>query len=155
MLQRVSRRLGAQEKGIPVKSRGKIRFGETIGWWGCSSCRAPVPNNHTGPCAVCGGRIGRVVPSAVRLDVDLGVIRPLRDFVPKPAEPLRQDWTNVALVAAAVSCIAAPLLGASSAGWNAVMVIMALNIWSSSISYYALALVGRGEQRTEQGATAG
>jgi hypothetical protein len=44
-----------------------------------------------------------------------------------------------------VSCFATPLLGASSAGWSAVAVVMALNIWSSSISYYALALVGRQE----------
>lgn len=129
-----------------MKSGAKIRFGETIGWWGCSSCRAAVPNNHTGPCLVCGGRIGRVVPSAVRLDVDLGVIRPLREFVPQVAKPPTPDWTNVALVAAAVSCFAAPLLGASNAGWNAVAVVMALNIWSSSISYYALAIVGRREE---------
>jgi hypothetical protein len=56
-----------------------------------------------------------------------------------------QDWTNVALVAAVVSCFATPLLGAQSVGWSAVVVVMALNIWSSSISYYALALVGRRE----------
>jgi len=129
-----------------VKSGAKIRFVETIGWWGCSSCRATVRNNHTGPCLLCGGRIGRVVPSAVRLDVDLGVVLPVRELVPQAAEPPRQDWTKVALVAAAVSCIAAPLLGAANAGWNAVAVVTALNIWSSSISYYALALVGRREQ---------
>jgi hypothetical protein len=117
-----------------------------MGWWGCLSCRAPVRNNHTGPCLVCGGRIGRVVPSAVRLDVSLGTVMPLREFVPKaPGQP-REDWTNVALVAAAVSCIGAPLLGVSNAGWNTVMAIMALNIWSSSISYYALAIVGRSKQ---------
>ena len=95
---------------------------------------------------VCGGRIGRVLPSGTQLNLDLGIVLPLREFVPKAAEPPKQDWTNVALAAAAVSCIAAPLLGASSAGWNAVAVVMALNIWSSSITYYALALVGRREQ---------
>ncbi len=130
-----------------MQSRAKLTFGETIGWWGCLSCRAMMANNHTGPCSLCGGQIGRVVPSAVRLDADLGVALPLRDFVPKAVELPRQDWTNVVLVAAAVSCIAAPVLGASNTGWNAVAVVMALNIWSSSITYYALALVGR-EQRT-------
>jgi hypothetical protein len=124
-----------------------MKFGETIGWWGCLSCRTMMANNHTGPCSVCGGQIGRIVPNAVRLDVDLGVVMPLRDLVPKAVVPPRQDWTNVALVAAAVSCFAAPLLGAANAGWNAVAVVMALNIWSSSITYYALALVGRPEPR--------
>ena len=71
---------------------------------------------------------------------------PKREFQPPAMEP-PQDWTNVALVAAVVSCFATPLLGASSAGWSAVAVVMALNIWSSSISYYALALVGRREQQ--------
>ena len=131
-----------------MQSGAKIKFCDTIGWWGCLSCRATMPNNHTGPCSLCGGQIGRVVPNAVRLDVDLGVVLPLRDFVPKPVELPKQDWTNVALVAAAVSCFAAPVLGAANAGWNAVAVVMALNIWSSSITYYALALVGRHEQRT-------
>jgi hypothetical protein len=128
-----------------VKSGAKMISGETIGWWGCLSCPATMPNNHTGPCGLCGGQIGRVVPNAVRLDVDLGVITPLRDFVPEAVEPPKQDWTNVALVAAAVSCFAAPVLGASNAGWNAVAVVMAMNIWSSSVSYYALAIVGRGD----------
>jgi len=72
---------------------------------------------------------------------------PKREIVPQVPEPPPQDWTNIALIAAAVSCFGAPLLGASSAGWNAVAVVMALNIWSSSISYYALALVGRREQK--------
>jgi hypothetical protein len=87
-----------------------------------------------------------MVPSAVRLDADLGIVKPLREAVPKVPQPPAQDWTNIALVAAAVSCFGAPLLGASSSGWSAVMVVMALNIWSSSISYYALALVGRRER---------
>jgi hypothetical protein len=97
---------------------------------------------------ICGGTIGRVVPRGTRLDADLGIVMPLREFAPKAVEPPKQDWTNVALVAAAVSCIASPLLGASNTGWNAVVVVMALNIWSSSISYYALALVGRRDQPT-------
>ena len=86
------------------------------------------------------------MPNVVRLDADLGIKMPLREAVPKVEEPPPPDWTNIALVAAAVSCFATPFLGASSAGWNAVVVIMALNIWSSSISYYALALVGRRER---------
>jgi len=117
------------------------------GWWGCVSCKRRVGNNHTGPCTFCGGRIGRVVANNVQLNLDLGVVLPKREFVPPAAEAPPQDWTNIALVAAAVSCIGAPLLGASSAGWNAVAVVMALNIWSSSISYYALALVGRREKQ--------
>ena len=115
------------------------------GWWGCLSCKQRVGNNHSGPCSACGGRIGRVVPVGTQLNLDFGVVLPRRDIQPPPMEQLPQDWTNVALVAAVVSCFATPLLGASSAGWSAVVVIMALNIWSSSISYYALALVGRGE----------
>src|SRR5262245_16061744 len=116
------------------RAKFKATFGETIGRWGCSSCGRVVKNTHTGPCLYCGGQIGRIVPHTVRLDTDLGIVRPLREVVPPAPEPPVQDWTNVALVAAAVSCFAAPLLGASSAGWSAVMVVMALNIWSSSIS---------------------
>jgi len=116
------------------------------GWWGCLSCKTRVGNKHTGPCIVCGGRIGRVVSANAQLSLDLGIVLPRREIVPPIVEQPR-DWTNVALVAALVSCFATPLLGASSAGWSAVAVVMALNIWSSSISYYALALVGRHEQR--------
>ena len=126
----------------------KATFGETMGYWGCSSCGSVVGNTHTGPCLRCGGSIGRLVPSSVRLDADIGIVWPRREIVPPVVvEPLPQDWKGVALVAAAVSCIAAPLLGAANAGWSAFMVVMALNIWSSSISYYALALVGRREPR--------
>jgi hypothetical protein len=114
------------------------------GWWGCLSCRTRVRNNHTGPCSECGGRIGRVVPLGTQLNLDFGIVLPKRETQPLAVEP-PQDWTNVALVAAMVSCFATPLLGASSVGWSAVAVVMALNIWSSSISYYALALVGRRE----------
>jgi hypothetical protein len=117
------------------------------GWWGCLSCRTRVGNGHSGPCTLCGGRIGRVVPGT-QLNLDFGIKLPRREIQPPPVEqqPPR-DWTNVALVAAVVSCLATPLLGASSAGWSAVVLIMALNIWSSSISYYALALVGRREHQ--------
>jgi hypothetical protein len=87
-----------------------------------------------------------LVPNTVRLDTDLGIVMRRHEVVPQVvAEPPPQDWRAVALVAAAVSCVAAPLLGAANAGWGAFMVVMALNIWSSSISYYALALVGRRE----------
>ena len=114
------------------------------GWWGCLSCKTRVGNKHTGPCIVCGGRIGRVVPANMQLNLDFGIVLPRREIVAPIVEQPR-DWTNVALTAAVVSCFATPLLGASSAGWSAVAVVMALNIWSSSISYYALALVGRQE----------
>ena len=93
---------------------------------------------------ICGGRIGRVV-SGTQLNLDFGIVLPRREIQPLLVEQPPQDWTNVALVAAVVSCFATPLLGASSVGWSAVAVVMALNIWSSSISYYALALVGRRE----------
>ena len=116
------------------------------GWWGCLSCKTRVGNKQTGPCTVCGGRIGRVVSSNMQLSLDLGIVLPRREIITAPVVEQSRDWTNVALVAALVSCFAAPLLGASRAGWNAVAVVMALNIWSSSISYYALALVGRREQ---------
>jgi hypothetical protein len=105
-----------------------------------------VGNTHTGPCVVCGGRIGRVVANNAQLSLDLGIVLPRREIAAPMVEQPR-DWTNVALVAALVSCFATPLLGASSAGWSAVAIVMALNIWSSSISYYALALVGRHQQQ--------
>ena len=119
------------------------------GWWGCLSCKTRVGNGHSGPCSRCGGRIGRVVPGT-QLNLDFGIVLPRREIQPRPVQEPPPDWTNVALVAAVVSCFATPLLGASSAGWSAVVVIMALNIWSSSISYYALALVGRREHEYAQ-----
>lgn len=122
-------------------------FGETMGCWGCSSCGSIVGNGHTGPCLRCGGQIGRLVPSSVRLDADLGIAMPRSEVAPQVVvEPPPQDWKAVALVAAAVSGVAAPLLGVANAGWSAFTVVMALNIWSSSITYCALALVGRREQ---------
>ena len=129
-----------------MRSGAKFAYKQTMGWWGCSSCHRVVSNTHTGPCLHCGGRIGRMVPTVVRLDADLGIVMPLRDVVPKAVEPPPRDWTNIALVAAAVSCVAVPLLGASSAGWSVIAMIMALNIWSSSISYYALMLAGKREK---------
>ena len=147
MLQRTPSRLTAQKRAFVNLGGTTMSSGSTIGWWGCLSCGDTVSNTHTGPCMICGGTIGRVVPKGTRLDADLGIVMPLREFVPKAVEPPRPDWTNVALVAAVVSCIGSPLLGASSAGWNAVAIVMALNIWSSSISYYALALIGRREQQ--------
>lgn len=119
------------------------------GWWGCLSCRTRVGNNHSGPCSACGGRIGRVLPVGTQLNLDFGIVLPRREIQPPLAEP-PQDWTNVALIAAVVSCFATPLLGAASVGWSAVAVVMALNIWSSSISYYALALVGRRDDHQHQ-----
>ena len=125
----------------------RATLGETMGRWGCSSCGVVVGNGHTGPCLRCGGPIGRLVPTTVRLDADLGVVMLRREVVPQaPVEPAPRDWKAVALVAAAVSCVAAPLLGSANAGWTAFMVIMALNIWSSSVSYYALAIVGQPKQ---------
>jgi hypothetical protein len=117
--------------------------GELIGWWGCLSCGTTVANNHTGGCPVCGDRIGRIVPSGVPLDADIGIVMPMRDLAPEIEEP-RTAWNQTALVAAAVLCIGSPLLGVSTVGWNGVAVGMALNIWSSSVGYYALARVWGG-----------
>lgn len=128
-----------------AKATFKATLGETMGRWGCSSCGTVVGNGHTGPCSRCNGPIGRLVPNTVRLDADLGVVMLRREVIPPVVVMPPRDWKSVALVAAAVSCVAAPMLGAANAGWSAFMVIMALNIWSSSISYYALAIVGRRE----------
>ena len=128
-----------------AKATFKATLGETMGRWGCSSCGTVVGNGHTGPCLRCNGPIGRLVPNTVRLDADLGVVMLRREVIPPVVVLPPRDWKSVALVAAAVSCVAAPMLGAANAGWSAFMVIMALNIWSSSISYYALAIVGRRE----------
>jgi hypothetical protein len=114
---------------------------ETIGWWGCLSCGDVVRNNHTGPCSACGGRIGRIVPRGVKLDTDMG-LRPLYEPTRLPyVEPPKSHAGYIAIVAAAVLCIGSPLLGASTDGWNAVTTVMALNMWSFSIGYYALALL--------------
>lgn len=128
-----------------MRSGAKFAYGQSIGWWGCSSCKRVVANNHTGPCLHCGGMIGRMVPNVVRLDADLGIVLPLRDVVPKPVEPPARDWTNIVLFVSAVSCVL-PLLGASSVGWSVIALVMAMNIWSSSISYYALMLAGKRER---------
>ena len=36
-----------------------------IGWWGCVSCGHKVPNDHRGPCPVCGNRIRRIVRAEI------------------------------------------------------------------------------------------
>src|SRR5215210_4992863 len=116
--------------------------GETIGSWGCLGCRRTVPNNHTGPCVFCGGRISRIVTAGLEHELGFYIVAP----APRPLQPVQhvapKDVGNLlALVAAAVLCIGSPLLGASQAGWNAASLVMALNIWSSSVGYYALARV--------------
>ena len=117
-----------------------------MGWWGCASCQRVVSNTHTGPCSHCGGRISRMVPNVVRLNTDLGIVLPLRDIVPKVEEPPPRDWTNIALFIAVLSCVAVPVLGASTVSWSIIASILALNIWSSSVSYYALLLAGKRER---------
>jgi hypothetical protein len=126
---------------IVVKRRATNRGEHTFGRWGCLTCRNFVANNHTGPCIACGGQIGLLVPDGVRLDLDLVVQQPLARQPVTPVQAPRRALNELALVAAAVMCIGSPLLGASSVGWNAVAVVMALNIWSYSVGYYALALV--------------
>jgi len=122
-----------------------------IGSWGCLSCGLTVPNNHTGPCVLCAGQIGRLLPRDMPLDIGFAVVKPIR--LPEPAPPPEQpkgSWNQVLLVTAAILCIGAPLLGASSAGWNAAAVIM-MYMWLSNIGFYALSLVKANGQATTSG----
>jgi hypothetical protein len=117
------------------------RRGESIGSWGCMACRRTVPNNHTGPCTFCGGRISRIVPAGLEHELGFYIVTPAPLLVPVQHVAPKNAGNLLALVAAAVLCIGSPLLGASQAGWNAASLVMALNIWSSSVGYYALARV--------------
>ena len=107
------------------------------------SCGHIVSNTHTGPCPKCGDRIGRLVSAKAAAGVAIHVARPepvtLDAFRAKPAEK-KSGWHLPAIAAAAVLCIGSPLLGATTSGWNAVEMGVALNIWSSSVGYYALRL---------------
>jgi hypothetical protein len=115
---------------------------QAIGWWGCLSCGGTVNNTHTGPCVRCGGRIGRIVPEELERDFGFRILLPAAPLLePIPQVAPKHAGNLLALVAAAVLCIGSPLLGASQAGWNAASLVMALNIWSSSVGYYALARV--------------
>jgi hypothetical protein len=40
-----------------------------ICWWGCGSCGRKVSNDHMGPCLECGGRIRRIMPAEIAVDV--------------------------------------------------------------------------------------
>jgi hypothetical protein len=120
--------------------------GESIGWWGCLSCGRTVPNNHTGPCPVCGERIGRVLPAVAAIHVRATADRKIRDII-SPVRKIKSSWTLGTLAAAAVLIFGSPILAAASAGWDGVQVGMALNIWSASVGYYALAMV-RGSEPT-------
>jgi len=113
--------------------------GETMGWWGCLSCGQHVPDNHTGSCPVCGEQIGRVLPAAAAVHARVATRSPTETIA--PAKPIRNKWALGALAAASVLIIGSPILGASTAGWDGVQVGMVLNIWSSSVGYYALAMV--------------
>ena len=126
---------------IVVNRRARSRSEHTFGRWGCLTCRNFVANNHTGPCVQCGGPIGLLVPDGVRLDLDFGIVQPVARQTIAAVEKPKHAFNELALVAAAVLCIGSPLLGASSAGWSAATVIMALNIWSYCVGYYALALL--------------
>src|SRR5262245_17374237 len=123
-----------------MKKRRETRR-EMIGSWGCLSCGLTVPNNHSGPCVLCGGQIGRLVPSEMPLDISFAIVKPMRTpQPPAPPAPPKGSWNQVLLVAAAVLCIGAPVLGASTDGWNAAALVM-IYIWSSNVGYYALSLV--------------
>ena len=47
-----------------------------ICWWGCGSCGQKVSNDHIGPCLACGGRIRRIMPTEMPVEVDLEMDRP-------------------------------------------------------------------------------
>jgi hypothetical protein len=82
----------------------------------------------------------------MKLDIDIG-LRPVYEPIPLSyVEPRKRHAGYIAVVAAAVLCIGSPLLGASTDGWNAVTTVMALNMWSFSIGYYALALVRNSDE---------
>ena len=107
------------------------------------SCGHIVSNTHTGPCPKCGDRIGRIVSAKAAAGVAIHLERTapiaLDAFRAKPPEK-KSGWHLPAIAAAAVLCIGSPLLGATSSGWSGVEMGMALNIWSSSVGYYALRL---------------
>ena len=113
---------------------------EAMGWWGCLSCGQTVPNNHTGPCPLCGERIGRVLPAVAEVHARAKSMSRIREVLPQP-KVIRSDWTLGALAAASVLLIGSPILGATTAGWDGVQLGMALNIWSASVGYYGLAMV--------------
>jgi hypothetical protein len=114
--------------------------GESIGWWGCLSCGRTVPNNHTGPCPLCGERIGRVLPAVAAIHVRATAHRKIRESLPQ-VRKIKSSWTLGTIAAAAVLIFGSPILSAASAGWDGVQVGMALNIWSASVGYYALAMM--------------
>ena len=132
---------------LAVMTMRREKRREMIGSWGCLSCGLTVPKNHTGPCVLCGGQIGRLVPSDMPLDISFAVVKPIRVTEPPPVPQPRGRWTPVLLVAAAILCIGAPLLGASHAGWNAAAIVM-IYMWSSNIGFYALSLVKANGQGT-------
>jgi hypothetical protein len=98
---------------------------ETIGSWGCASCRPTVHDRNTGPCILCGGATGQIVPAGLGREV-VTVPAPLSQAVqrtaPKPTRNL------LAIIAAACLCIGSP--------WN-----VATLLWDLSLSCYGLARV--------------
>jgi hypothetical protein len=40
----------------------------TIGYWCGESCGHRVPNDHQGPCLICGGRIRRRLPAETAIE---------------------------------------------------------------------------------------
>jgi hypothetical protein len=99
-----------------LSGRPEMFPAKTRGWWACVRCGTVVPDKHTGPCFICGDLIVRVTPTALSRS--------------------ENSWHLTALITVAAAWIASSLLGASAAGWNAEL---AVNVWSLSVAYYALA----------------
>jgi hypothetical protein len=98
---------------------------EVFGAWGCVSCRQTVHHSHTGPCTLCGGRIGRILPAGLAREVvtvPAVVSQAVQQPAPKPSRNL------LAIIAATCLCIGSP--------WN-----VAAAIWGLSLSCYAHARV--------------
>jgi hypothetical protein len=106
---------------------------KTKGWWACVRCGTVVPDTHTGPCSICGDLIVRVTPKASVPSREL----PRASTLPSVSRS-ENSWHVTALITVTAAWIASSLLGASAAGWNAEL---AVNIWSLSVGYYALAQV--------------
>jgi hypothetical protein len=84
---------------------------------------------------ICGDLIVRVTPKASVPS------RGLPQAFELPLARSENSWHLTALITVAAAWITSSLLGASAAGWNAEL---AVNVWSLSVGYYALARTGGG-----------
>ena len=94
-------------------------------------CRTVVPDTHTGPCSNCGDVIVRVIPKASVPGRGL----PHATTLPSVSRS-ESSWHVTTLITVAAAWVASSLFDASAVGWNAEL---AVNVWSLSVGYYALA----------------